>query len=67
MEILVTVCVIALVLLLLYVLTRRQPRDAISVPDVGGGPNVGWSLDGGSGSCSSGGDGGGGGCGSGSG
>jgi hypothetical protein len=64
METLVTLCIIALVLLLLYVLTRARPQDAISIPDAGG-PSIDWSFDGGSGSCSSGGDGGGGDCGGG--
>ena len=63
METLVTLCIIALVLLLLYVLTRARPQDAVSVPHVGG-PSIGGSFDSGSGSCSSGG-GGGDGCGAG--
>ena len=63
METLITVGIIAL-LLLLYALTWRRPRDAVSNLDIAGTPvaNVG-GFDSGSGSCSSGGDGSGGGCG----
>jgi hypothetical protein len=48
METLVTVCIVGLVLLVLYGLSRRRPRDAVSVPDVGG-PGVALFNDGGSG------------------